>query len=169
MNKAVFLDRDGTINKDIGYLYRIEELEFLPNAIKAIKILNEVGFLVIVITNQSGVARGYYSEEDIEVLHNHINELLKEYGAHIDAFYYCPHHPDDGIGMYKVDCNCRKPRTGLIEDAIIDYKIDRNKSYMIGDKKSDIEAGINANLKGSYQIDREKNLLEIVNTIIENI
>jgi D,D-heptose 1,7-bisphosphate phosphatase len=169
MNKAVFLDRDGTINKDIGYLYKIEDLELLPGVIQAIKILNDSGFLVIVITNQSGVARGYYSEMDIKLLHNYINNILNEYGANIDAFYYCPHHPEKGIGKYKVNCNCRKPKPGLIENAIEEFKIDRSKSYMVGDKKSDVEAGKNANLKDSYLIDGQKNLLQIVNYIIDNI
>ena len=107
--KTVFLDRDGTINVEKNYLYRPEEFEFIPKAPEAIAMLNQAGYQVIVISNQAGVARGYYTENDVETLHNYVNEQLKKWNAHIDAFYYCPHHPDAGIGKYKVKCHCRKP------------------------------------------------------------
>ena len=113
MDRVVFLDRDGTINEEVEYLYRPEDLRFLPGVPEAIKRLNGAGFKVVVITNQAGVARGYYTEADVERLHSYMNRLLEEKGAHIDGFYYCPHHPEHGIGEYKKDCECRKPKTGM--------------------------------------------------------
>ena len=99
------------------------------------------------ISNQAGVARGYYTENDVETLHNYVNEQLKKWNAHIDAFYYCPHHPDAGIGKYKVKCHCRKPETGLFEKACDDFAVDRKNSWMIGDNVGDIEAGNKFNLQ----------------------
>lgn len=141
LNKAIFLDRDGTLNVEKNYLYKTEDFEFIPGMPEAIKMWNNSGYLVIVITNQAGVARGYYKEEDVYKLHQYINQRLKEIGAHIDAFYYCPHHPVYGIGKYKIDCNCRKPKTGMLEKAISDFNIDVKQSYLFGDKASDIKVG----------------------------
>lgn len=141
MNKAVFLDRDGTLNIEKNYLYKIEDFEFVPGITEAVKFWNDNGYLVIVVTNQSGVARGYYREEDVQKLHRYINLALSEMEAHIDAFYYCPHHPEHGIGEYKMICNCRKPKTGMIEKAISDFNIDVTQSALFGDKDSDIQAG----------------------------
>lgn len=147
-NKAVFLDRDGTINIDKGYVYKIEDFEFIPGAIEAIKLLNDNDFKVIVVTNQAGIARGYYKEDDVYKLHDYINEELAKHDARIDAFYFCPHHPTAGIGKYKVDCKCRKPNSGLLEKASIDFDIELSKSWIIGDKKSDIQAGANVGCQG---------------------
>lgn len=141
MNKAVFLDRDGTINVEKNYLYRIEDFEFIEGAPEAIKLLNDNEYKVIVVTNQAGVARGYYTEADVKKLHKHIDDELRKYQAHIDAYYYCPHHPIYGIGEYKVECNCRKPKTGLLEKAVKDFAIDLSNSWIIGDKQSDVESG----------------------------
>ena len=140
-NKAVFLDRDGTINVDKGFVYRIEDFEFMSGAIEAIRLLNENNFKVVVVSNQSGIARGYYTEEDLQRLHRFINEELAKYGAQIDRFYYCPHHPEAKIERYRLDCDCRKPKPGLLKRAIEDLSIDINRSYLIGDSQSDIEAG----------------------------
>lgn len=156
MNKAVFLDRDGTINIDKGYVYKIEDFEFIKGVPNAIKMLNDNGYKVIVITNQSGVARGFYSEEAVIKLHRYINNLLKGYDAHIDGFYYCPHHVEYGLGKYKIDCNCRKPKPGLLDKAILDFNIDESKSWMIGDNISDILAGKAANIR-SILLDDEEN------------
>lgn len=145
--KTVFLDRDGTINVEKNYLYRLEDFEFIPKAPEAIAMLNKCGYQVIVVSNQAGVARGYYTEDDVKKLHKYINLRLKEYNAHIDAFYYCPHHPEAGIGKYKKNCHCRKPETGLFEMACNDFPIDVENSWMIGDNISDIKAGIRFNLK----------------------
>lgn len=142
--KAIFLDRDGTINIDKEYLYKIEDFEFEPKACEALKILSDLGYLLIIVTNQSGVARGYYKEEDVELLHRDLLQILLEKGIKISKVYYCPHHPTKGIGKYKIDCDCRKPSPGMILNGIKDFNIDPSLSYMIGDKKSDVEAGIRA-------------------------
>ena len=146
MDRVVFLDRDGTINEEVEYLYRPEDLRFLPGVPEAIKRLNGAGFKVVVITNQAGVARGYYTEADVERLHSYMNRLLEEKGAHIDGFYYCPHHPVHGIGPYKIQCQCRKPGTGMFEMAGGRFDVDKAHSFMVGDKLLDVEAGKNYGL-----------------------
>ncbi len=147
-NKALFLDRDGTINVDIGHLHKSEELVFIEGMPQLIKKYNELGYKVIVITNQAGIAKGYYTEEDMHNLHNFMNEQLKvKYGAKIDAFYFCPHHPD-----FTGECNCRKPKTGLLEQAIKDFNIDISQSLLIGDKPWDIECGERLGVK-SYRVE----------------
>lgn len=140
MRRAVFLDRDGTINVEKEYLHRIADFEFVPGAADAVRLLNEAGFFVVVVTNQSGVARGYYSEEDVENLHRHIASELKKSAARVDAWLYCPHHPD-GRGSYSLPCICRKPLPGMLQEAARRYDIDLNTSIMIGDKSADISAG----------------------------
>lgn len=147
MRKTVFLDRDGTINVEVNYLYRPEDLVLLPGVPEAVRLLNEAGFRVAVVTNQAGVARGYYGEEDVMRLHDYLNRLLERQGAHIDAFYYCPHHPEHGIGKYKTDCRCRKPGTGMFEAADRDCPVDRARSFMVGDKLIDTLAGHNFGLR----------------------
>ena len=147
-NKAVFFDRDGTLNVDVHYLYRIEDFQWTEDAIAAIKYCNDQDWRVIVITNQSGVARGYYTEQDIQRLHEWMNEDLAKYGAHIDAFYYCPHHPDGSVPQYAVACDCRKPGTRLLDAACADFDINRAKSVMIGDKPIDVECARRAGIKG---------------------
>lgn len=147
MDKAVFLDRDGTINKEVTYLYRPEDLVILPGVSEAVKILHDNGFHILVVTNQAGIARGYYTVEDMHRLHQYLNEQLKKDGAWIDAFYYCPHHPEHGIGAYRKACRCRKPDTGMFEMAEQEYKIDKKHSYMIGDKRIDVQAGRNYGIK----------------------
>lgn len=143
MEKIVFLDRDGTINVEKNYLYKIEEFEFIDGAEEAIKLLNDAGYKVVVVSNQAGVARGYYTEQDVDTLHKFVNQELEKKGAQIDAFYYCPHHPEHGVGQYRIKCNCRKPETGLFEQAEKIWQIDKDHSYMIGDNKGDIQAGKN--------------------------
>lgn len=140
MKRAVFLDRDGTINVEKEYLYRKEDFEFIPGVPEAIRLLNEAGVMVVVVTNQSGVARGYYTEEDVENLHRHIARELKEAGAHVDAWLYCPHHPS-GRGSYALPCDCRKPLPGMLREAARRHGIDLENSVMIGDKLADVEAG----------------------------
>lgn len=145
---AVFLDRDGVLNVDTGYVHRPEEFIWVEGAKEAIKYLNDQGYLVIVVTNQAGVARGYYTERDVHHLHTWINEELALVGAHIDAFYYCPHHAQAGKGAYAVDCGCRKPAPGLLLRALQEWEIDIDKSFMVGDKLSDLEAAEGAGIKG---------------------
>ena len=141
LNKVVFLDRDGTLNEEVNYLHKPEDMKLLPGVPQALKKLKDAGYKLIVVTNQAGVARGYYTEEDVKILHQYMNQLLEKEGAEIDAFYYCPHHPVHGIGAYKKVCNCRKPGTGMFEMAEKDFPVDRAASYMIGDKLLDTEAG----------------------------
>lgn len=143
MRRAVFLDRDGTINVEKDYLYRIGEFEFIDGAVAAIRLLNDAGYFVVVVTNQSGVARGYYTEEDVELLHRHIAAELEKAGARVDAWLFCPHHPD-GRGSYSLPCDCRKPLPGMLKEAARRYSIDLEASIMIGDKLADIGAGMSA-------------------------
>ena len=146
MKKVIFLDRDGTINVEKDYIYKSEDLVFEEGTIEALKTFKNLGYILIVVSNQSGIARGYFTEADLNIFNNNMNEILKKNGVEITEFYCCPHHPD-GIGKYKKVCECRKPNNKMIEDAIEKYNIDRAKSYMIGDKISDIEAGLKSNLK----------------------
>lgn len=141
--KVIFLDRDGTINEEVHYLHRPEDLVLLPGAAEAIRTFREHGYRTVVVTNQAGVARGYYTEEDVCKLHAYMNELLKRGGAWIDDFFYCPHHPIHGIGPYKKECRCRKPGIGLFEQAEAQFPVDKAHSWMIGDKLLDIQAGRN--------------------------
>ncbi len=140
MKRAVFLDRDGTINVEKEYLCHIADFELIPGVPEAIRLLNRADILVVVVTNQSGVARGYYTEDDVEKLHRHISTVLERYDAHVDAWLYCPHHPE-GRGSYSLPCTCRKPSPGMLQEAARRYDIDLTNSTMIGDKLADIEAG----------------------------
>lgn len=133
-NKAVFLDRDGTIARDVHYCRRVEGFEILPTVPEAIRLLNEHVFKIVVITNQSGIARGYFTEEILAQIHGKMENELAEYGARVDAIYYCPHHPDNG-------CKCRKPRTALFVKAAEEHDIDLGFSYVVGDMQIDIDAG----------------------------
>lgn len=141
--KVIFLDRDGTMNEEVHYLHKPEDFRLLPGVGQAVRRFNEAGYQVVVVTNQAGVARGYYTEQDVIELHAYLNRILKEEGAHVDAFYYCPHHPEHGIGPYKTECRCRKPGIGMFEQAEQAFKdgINKEESYMIGDKLLDVEAG----------------------------
>lgn len=141
MNKIVILDRDGTINEEKNYLYKIDEFVFTYKAKEAIKLFKDNGYKVIVITNQAGVARGYYQEKEVKKLHEWINEELTKFGTKIDEFFYCPHHPTEGINKYKISCKCRKPNTSLYEEVIEKYDVDVSKSYVIGDKITDLIPG----------------------------
>ena len=145
---AVFFDRDGTLNVDKDYLYKVEDFEWLEDAPQAIRWANEHGLFVIVVTNQSGVARGYFTEDDVNRLHAWMNEDLQRFGAHIDAFYYCPHLPNGSVDPYAVECDCRKPKPGLIERACVDFSIDRGKSLLIGDKPREVECAETADVRG---------------------
>ncbi len=141
MDKVVFLDRDGTINVEKNYLYKPEEFEFIEGAIEGIKLLNDEGYKVVVVSNQAGVARGYYTEAEVDALHDYINSQLAKENAHIDYFFYCPHHPENGVGKYKIDCDCRKPEIGMFIKSEEHFNVDKSQSWMIGDNQGDIEAG----------------------------
>lgn len=137
MNKAIFLDRDGTINIEKKYLYKIKDFEFLPGVIEGLKLLQNRGFLLIVITNQSGIGRGYYSEEDFMKLNVWMLNLLKLNGVIINHVYYCPHHPNAIIDKYRRICSCRKPALGMYEQAVQEYNICLEESFAVGDKIRD--------------------------------
>jgi histidinol-phosphate phosphatase family protein len=140
MNKAVFIDRDGTIARDAPYCSNPEDFELLPGVAEGIKLFNKHGFKVVVITNQSGVGRGYFTEEMLARIHDKMRDELAKYGAHVDAVYYCPHHPDD-------NCECRKPRPKMVFQAASDLRINLQQSYVIGDHDMDIEMGKNVGCK----------------------
>lgn len=131
--KAIFLDRDGTLNEEVDFLHEKEKMKLIPGTVEALKILQEKGFLLIVISNQSGVARGYFTMHEVCEVNDYMKECLEKEQVHIQKFYCCPHGPND-------DCECRKPRTGLYQQAILDFHIDAAKSYLVGDKVSDIKA-----------------------------
>lgn len=143
--KAVFLDRDGTINKYVGFLRRIDDFELIDGVAEQIKAINEKGYLVIVVTNQPVIARGDITWEELNAVHNKMETLLGEKGAYIDDIFICPHHPDKGFDgeqiEYKIDCDCRKPKPGMLLDAARKYNIDLRQSWMIGDQDADVEAG----------------------------
>ena len=145
---AVFLDRDGTIIHEVGYLDRPERVELFPFSSTAIRALNRAGVTVIVVTNQSGVARGLFKESMVETVHQHLASLLKAGGAHVDAYYYCPHHTHGHLKELAIDCNCRKPRLGMIERAVREFGIDPTKSFTVGDRWLDIELGMNMGGRG---------------------
>ncbi|MCR4435357.1 MAG: D-glycero-beta-D-manno-heptose 1,7-bisphosphate 7-phosphatase [Clostridiales bacterium] len=146
MNKAVFLDRDGTINVEKGYLYKISDFEFIPGAVEGISLLNEKGYKVFIVTNQAGVARGFYTEEDVLILHKWLKDELMKRNANVERIYYCPHHIH-GLGPYKTGCNCRKPAAGMFMNALKEYNVDPVLSFTIGDKESDLIAGKAAGTK----------------------
>jgi len=141
---AIFLDRDGTINIEKNYLYRYEDWEWIPGALEALKLFSSSGYRIVVITNQAGVARGYYTEEDVIKLHHKIDRDLATLEISIDAYYFCPHHPDFGSHGH---CQCRKPEPGLIKQAQKDLDINLQGSWLIGDKLSDINAGLSAGVR----------------------
>ncbi|MDR1832953.1 MAG: D-glycero-beta-D-manno-heptose 1,7-bisphosphate 7-phosphatase [Fusobacteriaceae bacterium] len=144
--KAVFLDRDGTVNIEKAYLYKAEDFVFERGAIDGLRRIKALGYLLIVVTNQSGIARGFYTEEDLALLNAWLMAETKALGCGLDALYYCPHHPDEGIPPYRRECDCRKPKTGMIDRAVAAFGIDRAASYLVGDKRSDLQTALNADL-----------------------
>lgn len=167
--KAIFLDRDGTINKYVGFLRDIDQFELLPNVSKAIKKINDSGYLAIVVTNQPVIARGEVTFDELKNIHNKMETLLGNDGAYLDGIYYCPHHPHKGyegeIPELKIDCDCRKPKPGMLFQASKDFNIDLNESWMIGDSDNDILAGENAGCKTARVTD-EESLYDIVERIL---
>ena len=137
--RAVFLDRDGTLIEEVGYLDRKERVELYPWTIDAIRALNRASFHVVLITNQSGVARGFFTEAVVEDVHQHLAALLESGGARVDAYYYCPHHPDGKVEQYAVRCDCRKPARGLVDRAVRELGVDPARSFVVGDRWLDIE------------------------------
>lgn len=183
---AVFIDRDGTISEEVGYVNHPSRFRLFPYSAEAIRILNNNGWLAIVITNQAGVARGYFSEDVIVDVHEQLKGELAKESARLDGIYYCAHHPTVGEPPYRHDCDCRKPKTGLIDCASADFSIDLAASWMIGDRYSDVELARNAGLqsafvlsgygRGEWEFQRQgwkyqpdivcENLLEVVRKIV---
>ena len=185
MEKAVFIDRDGVITEDPPhYAHKKEQLSLIPQSAEAIRLLNENGYKVIIVSNQSGIARGYYPEEDTKRFNKELEKELEKNNASIDAIYYCPHHPTAKLKNYRIKCDCRKPKPGMILKASEEHNIDITKSFMIGDRKGDIVAGKNAGCKtihvltgvGKRELSnkgfdadyRSGNLYDAVNKIILN-
>jgi D,D-heptose 1,7-bisphosphate phosphatase len=154
---AAFLDRDGVLNHDTGYVHRAADFVWVNGAKEAVKRLNDRGYFVFVVTNQSGIARGLYGPADVEALHRWVNEQLRGAGAHVDAFYFCPHHPDGVAPGYGVVCDCRKPAPGLLLQAMREWPVKREASFMIGDKAIDMEAAAAAGIAG-FRFDPRENL-----------
>ena len=169
--KAIFLDRDGTINKYVGFLRNIDDFELIEGVAEAIKRINQSGYLAIVVTNQPVIARGEVSWEELNEIHKKMATLLGKEGAYVDGIYICPHHPDKGFEgerpEYKIDCDCRKPKPGLLLQAAKDFNIDLSESYMIGDSHRDVEAGENAGVKKSFKVENNtpNEILNIVNKV----
>ncbi|SIN74862.1 D-glycero-D-manno-heptose 1,7-bisphosphate phosphatase [Acetomicrobium flavidum] len=150
MRAAIFLDRDGTLIREVGYLSSLTQIEILPDVPKALKLLKSLGYLLIIVTNQSGVARGFFDEPFVLQVHSVLQERFIEQGARIDAFYYCPHHPTEGKPPYDIDCDCRKPKTGMLKKAASEHDIDISRSWVIGDSLVDAQLAQNAGCKGIF-------------------
>lgn len=167
--KAIFLDRDGVINKYVGFLRDIHQFELLPNVSKAIKKINNSGYLAIVVTNQPVIARGEVTREELNEIHNKMETFLGQEGAYLDGIYYCPHHPHKGyageIVELKIDCDCRKPKPGMLIQASKDFNINLSQSWMIGDSDNDILAGENAGCK-TERVTEEESLYDIIERIL---
>lgn len=159
MNKAIFLDRDGTLNIDYGYVHEIDQFHFIEGSIEALQQLKQMGYLLVLVTNQSGIARGYFSEQQFLQLTEWMDWSLADRGVDLDGIYYCPHHPD-GIGEFKQDCDCRKPKAGMLNQAIKELKIDPARSIMIGDKMEDMIAGKSAGIKTNILVRSGKPISE---------
>jgi D-glycero-D-manno-heptose 1,7-bisphosphate phosphatase len=142
VTRAVFLDRDGTLIEEVGYLDRLDDIAFFPDSVDAVRLLNRAGFTVVVVTNQSGVARGLYDERFVAAAHERISKVLERGGAAVDAFYYCPHHPEAVVDAYRQVCDCRKPKPGLLRRAAADHDLDLRRSFVVGDRGDDLQAGL---------------------------
>jgi D-glycero-D-manno-heptose 1,7-bisphosphate phosphatase len=145
---AVFLDRDGTLIEEVGYLDRVERLELFPWTIEALRLMRRAGFKLVVITNQAGVARGYFDEALVQSVHRYLGDRFAAAGAAVDAFYYCPHHPEATVPAYRANCACRKPNPGLVEQAVREHAIDLEQSFVVGDRWLDVRTAQNAGARG---------------------
>lgn len=163
-SKAVFFDRDGVLNVDVAYLYKIEDLRWIEGAREAVAYLTQQGYKIFIVTNQSGIARGYYTVEQMERLHSYMQQEIAAYGGRIDKIYYCPHHPEGSVAQYTCSCSCRKPKPGMLLQAFAEYDIDKEQSFLIGDGKRDVEAAEAAGVKG--YLFTGGNLLDFVKKIV---
>jgi D-glycero-D-manno-heptose 1,7-bisphosphate phosphatase len=171
---AVFLDRDGTMIEDVGYLDHLNRVSFFPWTVDAVRALNRAGFALVVVTNQSGVARGFFSESFVDATHRHMSERLRDGGARIDAYYYCPHHPGGSVAPYVRDCDCRKPAAGLVERASRELRLDPARSFVVGDRQGDIELARAVGAKGVLvrtrpETDPEMHEMVAPDAIVDNL
>ncbi len=153
LRRAAFIDRDGVINEERGYVYRVEDFVFLPGAVEGLQRLQAAGFTLVVVTNQAGIARGYYGEADFARLTDHMRAQLAARGVQVAAVYHCPHHPEAGIGVLRHDCDCRKPRPGMLRRAAAELGLDLATSVLVGDKLSDIQAGRAAGVRWALLVE----------------
>ncbi|MGB9269682.1 MAG: HAD family hydrolase, partial [Pseudolabrys sp.] len=165
---AAFLDRDGVLNVDHGYVHRPEQLEWIDGAREAVSLLNLAGYFVLIISNQSGIARGYHDEAAVKSFHAYMQNELAALGAHIDAFYFCPHHPEGSIKSLAVSCRCRKPAPGMLEQAAREWPIDIGASFLIGDKDDDMAAAAAFNIRGIKFNSLKDSLPDLVRREIAN-
>lgn len=145
---VVFVDRDGPVIREVGYLCRLDQIEVLPRVSEAIRLLHRHGLKVVVVTNQSGVARGFITEQELNQIHEEIKRRLDEDGVFLDGIYYCPHHPSEGTHPYRVSCECRKPKAGLVKQACLDLDLDDHRTYVVGDQMSDMELAAQIGAQG---------------------
>ncbi|MCI7353466.1 MAG: D-glycero-beta-D-manno-heptose 1,7-bisphosphate 7-phosphatase [[Actinobacillus] rossii] len=172
MNKAIFLDRDGTLNIDHGYVHEIDDFQFITGSIEALQELKKLGYLLVLVTNQSGIARGYFTEEQFLTLTEWMDWSLADRGVDLDGIYYCPHYPE-GIGEFRQDCDCRKPKAGMLLQAIKELNIDPAQSFMVGDKIEDLQAGIAAKVRSKILVKTGKPITKegekIADFVIESL
>lgn len=172
MNKAIFLDRDGTLNIDHGYVHEIDDFQFIAGSIEALQALKKLGYLLVLVTNQSGIARGYFTEAQFLTLTEWMDWSLADRGVDLDGIYYCPHHPE-GVGEFRQDCDCRKPKAGMLLQAIKELNIDPAQSFMVGDKIEDLQAGIAAKVRSKILVKTGKPITKegekIADFVIESL
>ncbi len=168
-NPAIFLDRDGVINVDTGYVYLVDDFKFIDGVIDALLQLKQKGYLLVVVTNQSGIARGLFTEEQFMSLTEWMDWSLADRGVDLDGIYFCPHHPSEGSDQYRKSCTCRKPGPDMILDAVKHLDIDLTRSYMVGDKPSDMKAAINAGVAHKILVETGKAITEEGRALAEAI
>ncbi len=168
-NPAIFLDRDGVINVDTGYVYLVDDFKFIDGVIDALLQLKQKGYLLVVVTNQSGIARGMFTEEQFMSLTEWMDWSLADRGVDLDGIYFCPHHPSEGSDQYRKSCTCRKPGPDMILDAVKHLDIDLTRSYMVGDKPSDMKAAINAGVAHKILVETGKAITEEGRALAEAI
>ena len=172
VNKEIFLDRDGTLNVDHGYVHQIDDFQFIEGSIEALQELKNMGYLLVLVTNQSGIARGYFSEDQFLSLTEWMDWSLADRGVDLDGIYYCPHHPE-GQGEFKQDCDCRKPKAGMLLQAIKELNIDPEQSFMVGDKIEDLQAGFAAKVRSKVLVKTGKTITqegeELADFVLESI
>ena len=163
-DKAVFFDRDGVLNVDVDYLYKISDLRWMEGAREAVAYLTQLGYKIFVVTNQSGIARGYYTIDQMQELHEHMRREIEVCGGKIEKIYYCPHHKEGKVAEFAHDCDCRKPKPGMLNQAFAEYDLDKEKCFLIGDGARDVEAAEAAGIKG--YLFKGGSLLEFVKNIV---